>query len=156
LTIVSTGSSGGGLPDFGVFSDEKVYTVYINMRQTTDDPAPSWTLQYALLREAAQAGTAARNGQSSQGLVPPFPVVKEPVQFPIGLVFRHLRSMMVIYAVINKAGKLERMRVVQTPSDELNQPLLDALAKWSFRPAELYGEPVSVKALLGVPLSLSE
>jgi hypothetical protein len=46
--------------------------------------------------------------------------------------------------------------VLQSPSIEFNQPLLDALQKWVFRPAQLNGQPVSVKALLGIPLSLPE
>jgi hypothetical protein len=157
LTIVANGSSGGGLPDYGVFFDEKVYTVYINMRRTTDDPAPSWILQYALLHgAAAQAGAIAKSGQNQLGLVPPFPVVKEFPQWPIGLAFRYLHRMVVVYAVINVEGKLERMHVMQTPSIELNKPLLEALGKWVFRPAQLNGEPVPLKALLGITLSLSE
>jgi hypothetical protein len=157
MTIVASGSSGGGLADFGVFFDEQVYTVYIDMRQTTDDPAPSWVLQYALLRKTApQASAAGKPGQNQQGLIPPFPVVKEPPQLPTGLVFRYLHRMMVVYAIINTEGKLERMHVLQTPNAELNKPLLEALGKWVFRPAELDGEAVSVKALLGIPLSLAE
>jgi hypothetical protein len=157
LTIVATGSSGGGLPDFGVFFDEQVYTVYIDMRHTTDDPAPSWALQYAVLHEAAaQASAAGKSGQNQQGLVPPFPIVKEPPQLPIGLVFRYLHRMVVVYAIINTEGKLERMHVIETPDVEFKKPLLEALGKWVFRPAELNGEAVSVKALLGIPLSLPE
>jgi hypothetical protein len=157
LTIVATGSSGGGLADFGVFYDEQVYTVYIDMRHTTDDPAPSWVLQYALLHEAAaQASAAGQSGQSQQGLVPPFPVVKEPPHLPIGLVFRYLHRMVVVYAVINTEGKLERIHVIETPDVEFKKPLLEVLGKWVFRPAELNGEAVSVKALLGIPLSLPE
>ena len=56
MTILSTASSGGGLADFGIFSNEKVYTVYIDMRQTAEDRSPSWTLQYAPLREATENG----------------------------------------------------------------------------------------------------
>jgi len=48
MTFTSTASSGGGLPDFGVFQNQKVYTVYLDMRASDDDPAPSWTLQYAV------------------------------------------------------------------------------------------------------------
>ena len=44
MTVTSTASSGGGLPDFGVFQNQKVYTVYLDMRASDDDTAPSWTL----------------------------------------------------------------------------------------------------------------
>ena len=36
------------------------------------------------------------------------------------------------------------------------EPVLNALAKWIFRPGELNGERVAVKVLLGIPLSLPE
>ena len=157
MTIIANGSSGGGLPDFGVFFDEKVYTVYIDMRRTTADPAPSWTLQYALLHgAAAPASSVAKSGQNQQGLVPPFPVVKEFPQWPIGLTFRFLHRLVVVYAIINTEGKLERMHVMQTPTVELNQPLLETLGKWVFQPAQLNGEAVPLKVLFGITLSLPE
>src|ERR1019366_4788071 len=48
VNIVSTASSGGGLPDLGIFHNEKVYTVFLDMRATDEDHAPSWILQYAV------------------------------------------------------------------------------------------------------------
>src|SRR5438034_11616176 len=39
LTVVAAGPSGGGIRDFGVFSDEPVYTVYLDMRRH-GEPAP--------------------------------------------------------------------------------------------------------------------
>src|SRR5438105_8144103 len=80
MTIVSTGSSGGGLPDLGVFQNEKVYTVYLDMRANDEDTAPSWTLQYAVLQPAAgdPAGSAGR----IQGTpTPPYAMLKEVPEF---------------------------------------------------------------------------
>ena len=57
MTITSTASSGGGLPDFGVFQNQKIYTVYLDMRVSDDDKAPSWTPQYALLQPPADPST---------------------------------------------------------------------------------------------------
>ena len=157
LTIVSTANSGGGLADFGVFSHEQVYTVYLDMRQTLEEPAPSWTLQYAVLREAAsQEGAAKSSSPSQEGLVPPFPVAKELPQLPVDLVRRYLHRLIVVFAIIDSKGKLEQLSVKQSPDIQLKKPLFEALSKWVFRPAELNGEPVSVKVLLGIPLWLSE
>ena len=157
MTIIATGSSGGGLPDFGVFFDEQVYTVYINMRRTADDTAPSWVLQYSVLHgSAAPPALGAKSGEIQLGLVPPFPVVKVTPSLPVELVARYWPRTMVVYAVINPQGRLERMHILETPSAEFNQPLLDALAKWVFRPAELNGAPVSLKALFGIPLWLPD
>ena len=72
------------------------------------------------------------------------------------LVSRYPRRMVVVYAIITTEGKLERMHIMETPNAEISQPLLEALAKWVFRPAELDGQTVSLKALFGIPLWLSE
>ena len=87
-------------------------------------------------------------------LVPPFPSTKERPEFPIELVRKYLRRLVVVYAVINTDGKLQDIAVKQTPDPLLNPAALAALEKWQFRPAEVNGEAVAVKALLGVPLSL--
>ena len=61
-----------------------------------------------------------------------------------------------VYAIINTEGKLERMSVKQSPDARLSEPLLEALSKWVFQPAQLDGQPVATKVLLGIPLALSE
>jgi len=52
--------------------------------------------------------------------------------------------------VINRKGQWEKLRIMQTPDPKLNQLVLEALAKWMFEPAKMYGRPVPVKCLLGV------
>lgn len=148
ITIVSTASSGGGLPDLGVFSREQTYTVYIDMKQKSGAAAPSWTLQYAMMQSTPGSPN------SGSGLTPPFPVTKESPDFPVELVRKNLQRLMVVYAVIDTEGKLQQISVKQSPDPQLNPPALAALAKWVFRPAEVNGEPAAVKMLLGIPLSL--
>jgi hypothetical protein len=143
LTIVSTGNSGGGLKDFGVFYDEPVFTVYINTATSADDPAPAWTLQYAALKVA---------GISPDDLVPPFPVHKEIPEWPVELVTKYRGHLLVVYAVISTEGKMERVKMMQSPNIKFNEVLFPALDKWVFRPATVNGNPVAVKALLGVPI----
>ena len=144
LTIVSTGNSGGGLGDFGVFRDETVFTVYIDMRHSNDDPAPSWTLQFASLDRTARA----------QGVLqPPFPLVKGIPPLEAEVVCRYQGRVVVVYAIINAHGKVQNMHIMQSPNIRLNPPLLEALKQWIFRPAEINGQPVPVKALLGIPLA---
>lgn len=83
MTIVSIGNSGGGLADFGVFSHEQVYTVYRDMRRTTDDPTPTWTLLYSLLPGTAASDRVAKGpASSSEGLVPPIAITKQLPELP--------------------------------------------------------------------------
>ena len=48
LSVVSTESSGGGLPYFGVFSDEQIRTVYLDLRKEETEEAPLWTLEFGI------------------------------------------------------------------------------------------------------------
>jgi hypothetical protein len=142
ITIVSTGNSGGGLGDFGVFHDEAVFTVYINTASSTDDPAPAWILQYAILNRSLPP----------DDLVAPFPIQKETPQWPAELVARYRGRSLVVYAVISAEGKMQKLKMMQSPNIQFNDTLFAVLDKWTFRPAMVKGNPVAVKALLGVPI----
>ena len=148
MTISSTADSGGGLPDLGVFAHEKVYTVFLDMRSTSSDYTPSWTLQYARLRSAAEKDASA----SSEGLTPPFPLAKEMPRLNSELIRTYLRNVIVVFAVMDTEGKLQRVSILQTPDNRFNTPILAALTHWKFQPAQLNGQPVPLKVLIGIPL----
>ncbi len=147
MTIVSSGNSGGGLGDFGVFHDEAVFTVYVDSSSSSDDPAPMWTLEYALLKSA---------DFPRGGLEAPFPKEKQTPEWPIELATRYRGRLIVVYAVIDSEGKMRGLKVMQSPNIEFNQPLLAALENWAFRPAKINDTPVPVKALLGIPIDTAE
>jgi hypothetical protein len=155
--IISTETSGGGLPRFGVFPNQQIYTVYLDMRRTNGDPAPSWIFEYAVLPgTSVQPNAASPPAPAQDRFVLPFPVMKEQPALPADVVRRHLRQLVVVYGIINIDGKIEQMSVKQSPDAVLNEGVLAALAKWVFRPAQLDGETVPVKVLLGIPLALQE
>jgi hypothetical protein len=156
VMILSRESSGGGLPNFGVFPDQQIYTVYLDMRKTTIDPAASWIFEYGTLQETAQASGAKSPSKSQQGLVLPFPAVKEQPVLPAELVRKYLRRMVIVYSIVNADGKMEQMSVKESPDPLLNEPILTALSKWVFRPGHLGGETVPMKLLLGIPLALPQ
>jgi hypothetical protein len=148
MTISSTADSGGGLPDLGVFAHEKVYTVFLDMRSMSSDRNPSWTLQYARLRSAAENDA----GSSSEGITPPFPLAKELPRLNPELIRTYLRNVIVVFAVIDTEGKLQRVSVLQTPDGRFNPPILAALTRWRFQPAQRNGQPLTLKVLIGIPL----
>lgn len=157
LTVISTENSGGGLPSFGVFSNQPIYTVYLDMRQTENDSGPSWTLEFAVISEPDQsANTANQSSRSLQGLVLPFPALKECPALPAELVRRNLGKMIIVYGVVNTGGEIEQLSVKESPDALLDRPVLDALSRWKFRAAQLNGEAVSVKLLMGIPLWLPQ
>jgi TonB family protein len=83
-------------------------------------------------------------------------LVKEPPHFPPELVQKYQHRQVVVSAIINKHGKFEQVAVKQSPNAQLNGPVLEALGKWVFWPAEVNGETVSVKTLLGIPVALPQ
>ena len=144
LTIVSTGNSGGGVGDFGIFHDEAVYTVYLNHAAGNGDPGPVWPLQYALLGPP---------GAAFQDLRPPFALKKQMPLWPADLLTRFQGQEMVVYGVIDAEGKMQQLKILQSPDAQLSDILLRALEQWVFRPASVNGRPVAVKAVLGVPIT---
>jgi hypothetical protein len=146
MTVVSTASSGGGLEDFGVFDKERVFTVYIPMKRSPDAEDPTWTLQYALLKDDSSSV------QGDQQVVAPSAVMREWPEFAADLEKKYAQRQVVIYAVVEKDGKVSHIAVKQTPDTRLSDPIVQALSKWVFRPAQVNNQPVAVKVLLGIPL----
>jgi TonB family protein len=144
LTIASSGNSGGGLRDFGVFGSVSVFTDYFDVSGPGAPPAPPWVLQYAL-------ATPCCGPQDS--IVPPLPVNEVLPSWPQDLVASHSGETIVVYAVIDADGKLRDTRLIESPSSDLNNGLLAALAAWTFQPAEKNGKPWVVQALLGIPVA---
>jgi hypothetical protein len=154
MNIVSTASSGGGLPDFGAFNNEKVYTVYVDMKANDEDPAPNWILQYALLQPAPGATGVPGISAKIQGTpTPPYAVLKDIPQFSPDLVRKYARNLIIAFAVMNSDGKLEQITLRQNSDGQLTSRLVEALSHWVFQPAEIDGQPVSLKVVLGVRLS---
>lgn len=153
LFVVSTEKSGGGLPSFGVFENLQVHTVYLDMRELESDTAPSWTLELGTPPGLdVRANTADHGEEPHEGLVLPFPTVKERPSLPAELVRNNLGRMVIVSGVINVEGQLEQLVVRASPNPLLNEPVIEALSRWLFRPALLEGEPVETKILLGIPL----
>lgn len=149
ITIIASGASGGGFKDFGVFRDEASYTVYLDMADA-GARGSSWTMQYALRSErAAGLSYAAPHGL----LVPPYATLKILPHFSSEVAWRGRGGTIVVFAVISPQGRFEDMRIMQSPEPGLNESLLEALKKWTFRPAEMDGSKVPVKILLGVPVN---
>ena len=146
MTVVATAKSGGGLPDFGVFHEGRVFTVYIPMKRAPAEEDPTWILQYSLLNGDSTDLT------SDQGVLAPQPVAREWPQISVELLKRYAHREVVLYAVVDQEGNVGQIAVKQTPDARVSKAMVDALSKWQFRPAQLNDKPVAVKVLIGIPL----
>ena len=144
MTVVSTAKSGGGLEDFGIFHDVRIFTVYIPMKRSEEEEDPTWTLQYALQDESADNGV----GQ----VLAPMPATRVWPEISAALMQKYAKRQVVISAVVDKEGKVSEVAVRRTPDPRLSNPIARAFSKWVFHPAEMNNQPVSVKVLIGIPL----
>jgi hypothetical protein len=153
ITILASGGSGGGLPDFGVFGKEQVHTVFIDMRRTIFDTPMSWTAEYAV-GQTATAPTFEQTGilALKEDVVLPFPIDKFRPEWPGELPRKFPGRLVIAYAVINTEGATEQLAIKDSPDPALNDAVLVALRKWTFRPARRDGEVVPAKMLLGIPV----
>src|SRR5207244_4394344 len=88
-----------------------------------------------------------------EDVAPPFPSYKEMPKLSDELLRRYDGRQVVVYAVINTEGRFEQLTVKDGPTVEVNAPILHALRRWTFRPAQVGGKPVPLKTLLGITLA---
>jgi TonB family protein len=151
ISILASGGTGGGLPDVGVFSNEQVHTVYLDMRETIEDEPVSWTVAFGVKQpDATSDNERVTNVGGQQEVVLPFPIEKTRPAIPADLVRRYSGRLVLAYAMVNIEGKMEQLSIKQSPDPALNELVLSALRKWSFRPARRNGEVIPAKILLGV------
>lgn len=143
ITIMASGASGGGFRDYGIFKDGVSFTVYLDMADAGLH-GPNWAMQYGL--DSRPSDPPPAHGF----LQPPYAIAKTVPHFSPEAARRGRGGTIVVFGVINPKGKWEGLRIMQSPDPALNTAVLNALANWTFKPAELEGAPVSVKCLLGV------
>ena len=153
MTIVSTASSGGGLPDLGVFHNEKVYTVYLDMKADDEDRAPSWILQYAVLQSPSDPADAPTARATQDAPTPPYALLKEIPEFAPDVLRTYAHKLVIACAVMTAAGTLEQITLPQTRDTQLVSSLVAALGHWTFQPAQIDGRAVSLKIVLGIRLA---
>jgi hypothetical protein len=149
MTITSTASSGGGLPDYGVFQNQKVYTVYLDMRSSDDDSmTPAWILQYAPLQPSDPSAIRIVGVPT-----PPYATLKQVPELNGELAAGCAYKLIVVSGVLNVNGRLEQISVKKTPDPRINAVIADALANWMFQPSQIQGNPVALKVMLGIRLA---
>jgi hypothetical protein len=155
LTVVSNEAGGGGLPQFGVFSNDQIYTVYLDMRRIPTDPPHTWTFEYAAVAKTPSPTTGITTLNSGQqGLVLPYPIVKERPALTAEVLQKYKGRQVIVFGIINAEGKMEQISVKDSPDPGINEPISHTLGKWTFRPGQLGGERVAMKVLLGFSLAL--
>ena len=144
MMIISGGGNGGASRDVGVFDrSETVYSVTIPMADAGG--GPDWTMQYAL----------ANRTQAGAGLVvPPFAQKKMAATMPKSQLGGESGPVF-ISGTIDENGKLQSLRSIRA-QDARSQSAIHTLQQWEFLPAQLDGNPVASKVLIGVTVAATD
>jgi len=158
LYVISTPNSGSQLLSYEFCQDRQTYTGFLDMRLIEIEQDPPWTLEFCLKEEEETGSILAVDEENSQeGLFLPFPKEKKRPNFPEVLVRQYLNDeKILIKGIVDTEGRLKDLYIMKAPQELLGRRAVDALSTWVFRPARLYGKPVEVQILIGIPLWLPD
>jgi hypothetical protein len=123
-------------------------SVYLDMRVTDDDTAPSWTLQYV----PPQPPSGQVGGAQKQP-TPPYATLKQVPELTPELAAICAHKVIVISGILTADGKLEQISVkMKSPDPQVNSLVTDALSNWTFQPSLIDGQPVALKIMMGIRL----
>jgi hypothetical protein len=128
ITVVGTARSGGAFNYYGKLIGDKNYTIYI------DTILGTAVMQYADPSSAAHP--------YAEDLVAPQPMHSD---LPANL----KPSRLVIACILDRAGTLRHLQVLESGGSEMTTKVLAALTNWKFRPVFRGDQPVEVNAILG-------
>ena len=148
FSIVASGGSGGGLKDFGVFHNEAVYTVYMDVTDIIPG-SRSWIVQYADYGSTRTAEINLDGPSAAQSMLePPYATTQEAA--PASAVPTS-GIMTVVTGLINADGKFQAGRVLQAANEDRGKQWLTTLDRWRFHPASKGGRPTTSRVILGIP-----
>lgn len=122
-----------------------VYTVYIAAGTPKD-----WILYFCVPGDTPAPEPASVIHLASN------PVIRAP--WPMHLVIPDIapipgEKQILVYGSVELSGNFERLRILRPEFAESNQALIQSLAAWRFRAATKDGVPISVEAILSIPLA---
>jgi TonB family protein len=126
--------------DRKVFGGKRVYGRTLNMPNLNSSTG-SWVIKFAELD----------GGRKDGELLEPVATEKSDPGYPLELIRSNVHGSVTLYAVIRADGKVDAIRVLNSPDDRLDVYAAKALARWKFVPAERAGKAVALEAVVEIP-----
>ncbi len=126
------------------FRNRPSYSLAINMPNITSSSG-SWELQFAEIGGETEVGK----------LAAPVPRVKVDPRYVREAIEEDIEGEVVLHGVIQRDGVMDKLRVIRGIDDRLDASALSALSKWRFDPAQKYGRPVAVEAVVRIPFQIA-
>jgi len=133
------------LPPEVILSGKEIYTLHIDMPNLTSVTG-NWVINFAQLDETNppyRKPTGTLSGPSLVSKVDP--------KYPPTLIKQHVDGEVVLYAIIRKDGSVDSIQLVHGIDPVLDKFSMEALARWTFRPASREGQPVDLEAVVHIP-----
>ena len=128
ITVVASARSGGAFNFYGALKGDKNYTIYI------DTVLGTAVMQYA--------DPASATHPYAEDLVAPTPMRSD---LPANL----KPSRLVVACILDRAGSLRNLQVLEPGGSEMTSKVMAALTSWKFRPVYRGDQPIEVNAILG-------
>src|SRR5271156_1689839 len=133
------------LPPEVILSGKEIHTLHIDMPNLTSVTG-NWVINFAELDEGNppyRKPTGTLSGPSLVSKVDP--------KYPPTLIKQHVDGEVVLYAIIRKDGSVDSIQLVHGIDPVLDKFSMEALARWTFRPATREGQPVELEAVVHIP-----
>jgi len=127
--------------DRQVFGGKRLYGTTLNM-PNLNSSSGSWEIHFAELEAGLKKGY----------LVAPLATEQSDPGYPLELMRANVHGMVTLYAVIHADGRVSDIRVLSSPDERLDPYAVKALARWKFLPAERAGKPVTLEAVVKIPV----
>jgi TonB family protein len=137
-----------------ILGPRRIYTLNVNM-PNLNSATGSWILQFAEMRTEAERNSNLPMLPLPGDLIGPAPMRKVDPAYPPALRSARVEGEVILYAIIRKDGTVDSIQLVKGVEPRLDQNAMDALSKWTFRPAERNGAPVELEAVVRIPFRVT-
>jgi TonB family protein len=137
-----------------ILGPRRIYTLNVNM-PNLNSATGSWILQFAEMRTEAERNSNLPKLPLPGDLIGPAPMRKVDPAYPPALRSARVEGEVILYAIIRKDGTVDSIQLVKGVEPRLDQNAMDALSKWTFRPAERNGAPVELEAVVRIPFRVT-
>ena len=94
------------------------------------------------------------HAQESKFDEPPMPTKTVAPVYPAALKSDGVAGMVSLSITVDEQGTVQNPVVKKSSRQEFEQPAIDAVSKWKFKPAKKGGQPVAVQVVVPVKFSM--
>lgn len=103
---------------------------------------------------ALQYSASGQGSQAEPSKIPPAVLRRAPPEYPFELLTAGLQGEVLVEFILSPQGKVEEAAIVSSNNPYFDQPAIDCVLKWTFKPAMVNGVPVWARMQVPIAFSL--